>query len=142
MNHVFIILIGTLLKDKDYQKAIRFLEAQETLLSVFDGGCPDFYTCDKILACMQKAGAYRDLKDKEHCLLELEKLVRLAGQAKTVEQSENFNIAVRNPLYFGDISGAIKEEYVSDFHPEQLLAKYDGFFGEDPAYLQFKKSVI
>lgn len=142
MSHVFDILRSTLVQNKEYEKALRFMEAQETLLSVFDGGCPDFYTGDKIFVCMGKAQAYKGLKDKTRCLQELKKLFRLAGQAKTVEQSENFNIAVRNPLYFGDISGIIKEEYVSDFHPEQLLAKYDGFFGEDEVYLQFKKSVI
>ena len=141
MDHVFSIVIGTLLKDKDYQKALRFLEAEETLLSVFDGGCPDFYTCDKLFTCMSKAGAYKSLNEKTRCLQELEKLVRLAEQAKTVEKSKDFNIAVRNPVYFSEISGAIHEQYISDFRLQQALKKYDGFFGEDEAYLRLKESI-
>ena len=141
MSHVFDILRSTLVQKKEFEKALRFLEAQETLLSVFDGGCPDFYTCDKLFTCMSKAGVYKNLNDKANCLRELQKLARLAEQAKTVEKSEDFNIAVRNSVYFSDISGVIKEEYISDFHPEQLLAKYDGFFGDDEDYLQFKKTV-
>jgi hypothetical protein len=90
---------------------------------------------------MSKAGVYKNLNDKANCLQELQKLARLAEQAKTVEKSEDFNIAVRNSVYFSDISGVIKEEYISDFHPEQLLVKYDGFFGDDEDYLQFKKTV-
>ena len=142
MTHVFGILISTFLKDKDYPKALRFLEAKEALLSVFDGGCPDFYTCDKLFIAMSKAGVYKNLNDKANCLRELQKLAQLAKQAQTVEKSEDFNIAVRNPVYFSDISGAIHEQYVSDFRLRQALEKYDSFLGDEEAYLQLKSLAV
>ena len=80
--------------------------------------------------------------DKEKCLAELKRFFTLAEQVRTVAQSSDFNIAARNPMYFSNISEEIGEEYMSNIYPEKALGKYDAFFGEDEAYIQFKKSVV
>ena len=79
--------------------------------------------------------------DKENCLAELKRFFALAEQVKAVAQSSDFNIAVRNPIYFSSISEEILEEYMSNIYPEKALGKYDAFFGEDNAYIQLKNSI-
>jgi hypothetical protein len=79
--------------------------------------------------------------DKEKCLAELKRFFLLAKQVKSVAQSSDFNIAVRNPMYFSNISEEIGEEYMPNIYPEKAFNKYDAFFGEDKAYIQFKESI-
>ena len=118
-----------------------FFEAHERLLGIFDYGCSDFCATYKIFACENKAKVYMRMGDKEKCLAELKRFFALAEQVKAVAKSSDFNIAVRNHIYFSCISEEIGEEYMSNIYPEKALAKYDPFFGDDEAYLQFKKEV-
>ena len=142
MSHVFEYMTHSYTVNKDYEKAIAFFDAHEKLLSIFDSGCSDFYATDKIIACENKAQVYMKMGNKEKCLEELKRFFALAEQVRTVAQSSDFNIAARNPMYFSSISEEIGEEYMSNIYPEKALGKYDAFFGEDEAYIQFKKSVI
>lgn len=142
MNHVFACITHSYMVNKEYEKAIAFYEAYEKLLSVFDSGCSDFYATDKIFACENKADVYMKMGEKDKCLAELKQFFTLADQVRTVAQSSNFNVAIRNPIYFSNISEEILEEYMADIHPERALKKYDAFFGENEAYSQFKKSVV
>ena len=98
-------------------------------------------TTDKIIACENKAQVYMKMGNKEKCLKELKRFFALAEQVRTVAQSSDFNIAARNPMYFSNISEEIGEEYMSNIYPEKALGKYDAFFGNDEAYIQFKQSI-
>ena len=141
MSHVFEYITHTLAQNKEYEKALAFFEAHERLLGIFDYGCSDFCATYKIFACENKAKVYMRMGDKEKCLAELKRFFALAEQVKAVAKSSDFNIAVRNHIYFSCISEEIGEEYMSNIYPEKALAKYDPFFGDDEAYLQFKKEV-
>ena len=141
MSHIFEYITHSYTVNKEYEKAITFFDAHEKLLSMFDAGCPDFYATYKIFACENKAKVYMKMGDKENCLAELKRFFALAEQVKAVAQSSDFNIAVRNPIYFSSISEEILEEYMSNIYPEKALGKYDAFFGEDNAYIQLKNSI-
>ncbi len=141
MSHIFENLTHSYMVNQEYEKAIAFFEAHEKLLSIFDDGCSDFYATYKIFPCENKAKAYMKMGDKQKCLAELKRFLALAKQVEAVAQSRDFNISVRNPMYFSNISEGIGEEYIQDVHPETALKQYDAFFGEDEAYLQFKKSL-
>ena len=78
MNRIFEKLTRTYVQKKEYEKALAFCEAYERLLSVFDGGCPDFYVADKIFVCEYKAQIYMKTGSKEKCFSELEKYAVLA----------------------------------------------------------------
>ena len=142
MSHVFDHVTHSYTVGKEYEKAIAFFDAHEKLLSVFDSGCPDFCATYKAFACENKAKVYMKMGDKEKCLAELKRFFELANQVKSVAGSSDFNIAVRDPIYFSDISEQIGEEYMSNIYPEKALGKYDAFFGEDETYIQFKKAVV
>lgn len=103
---------------------------------------PDFCATDKIFACENKAQAYMKMGRKEECLEALRRFFVLADQVRSVAQSADFNIAVRNPIYFSGIGEEIREEYMPEVHPEKALARYDKFFGDDEEYLQFKADVL
>ncbi len=138
-SHVFECLTSVAIGNKEYEKAINIIDAHERLLSVFDKGCPDFYATYKIWATEQKANAYMKMEDKESCLFSLQKFIALAKQVKTVAKSEDFNIAARNPMYFGSISKPIYEEYMNNIFPLRLLTKYEAFFGDDERFADLKK---
>lgn len=141
MSHIFEHMTHTLANRKEYEKALAFFDAHEKLLAIFDRGCPDFYATDKMIACENKAKTYMKIGDKDNCLTELKRFFTLAEQVKEVAKRTDFNIAVRNPIYFSSISEEIGEEYMANIYPEKALSKYDTFFGEDESYLQFKKEV-
>ena len=142
MSHVFEYMTHSYMVNEEYEKAIAFFDAHEKILSVFDGGCSDFYATYKVFACENKAKVYMKMGDKIKCLEELKRFFALAEQVKAVAQSSDFNIAVRNPIYFSNISEEIAEEYMSSIYPEKALGKYDAFLGEDEAYLEFKKTIV
>ena len=141
MSRVFEYMTHSYTINKEYEKAIAFFDAYEKLLSIFDRGCSDFCATDKIIACENKAKVYMKMGDKENCLAGLKHFFALAELVRAVAQSGDFNIAARNPMYFSNISEEIGEEYISNIYPEKTLEKYDAFFGEDEAYIQFKKTV-
>ena len=141
MSRVFECMTHSYMTNKEYEKAIAFCDAHEKLLSIFDCGCSDFYATYKIFVCENKAKAYMKMGDKEKCLAELKRFFVLAKQVKSVAQSSDFNIAVRNPMYFSNISEEIGEEYMPNIYPEKAFNKYDAFFGEDKTYIQFKESI-
>lgn len=141
MSHIFEHMAHSYRVNKQHEKAIAFLDAQEKLLAIFNGGCPDFCATYKIWACENKASIYMKMGDKEKCLAELQRFFALAVQVKDVAKNSDLNIAVRNPMYFSNISEEIGEEYMPCIYPEKALKKYDAFFGENEAYLSFKNSV-
>lgn len=138
-SHVFESLTSVAIGNKEYEKAINIIDAHEKMLSVFDKGCPDFYATYKIWAKNQKALAYMKIGDKETCLSSLREFIDIAKQIKEVAKSEDFNIAVRNPMYFGSISEPIYEEYMSDVFPSRILPKFEAFFGDDESFANLKK---
>lgn len=141
MSHVFECMTHTLTNNKEYEKALAFSNAHEKLLAIFDHGCPDFYATYKIFVCERKAEIYMKMDNKEKCLKELKHFFSLAEQVKAVAQSTDFNIAVRNPIFFSNISSNIGEEYMATIYPLKTLVKYDEFFGDNEAYLKFRREV-
>ena len=137
-SHVFECLTTAAIGNKEYEKAINIIDAHEKLLSVFDKECPDFYATYKIWAQERKANAYMKMGDKENCLASIQKFLDLANQVKVVASSEDFNIAVRNPMYFGSLSEPIYEEYMSNIFPMRMLAKYESFFSDEPRFAKLK----
>lgn len=141
MSHIFDNLTHTFLQNSELKKALYFSDAHEKLLSVFDTGCDDFNATYKICTCEKKAQIYMKMGDKENCLAELKRFFALAELVRGVARNHDFNISVRNPIYFGSIKEKIEEEYMSNIYPEKVLPKYDPFFGDDGDYLQFKKDI-
>ncbi len=137
-SHVFECLSSVAMEKKEYTKAIDIIDAHERLLSVFDKGCPDFYATYKIWAQSQKAKAYMKMGDKENCLSSIQKFLALAKQVRAVAKSEDFNIAVRNPMYFGSIPKEIAEEYMSQIFPAKFLSGFDAFFADDENFAKLK----
>ncbi len=142
MSHIFQYITHSLSVNGEFEKALAFADAHDKLLSVFDSGCSDFCATYKIESCHEKARMYMKTGDKESCLSELKRFFALAEEVKAVAKSDDFNIAVRNPVYFSDIGDEIDEEYMSDVSPEKALPKFDAFFGDDERYLQFKKKIL
>ena len=107
-----------------------------SLRIVGSGFCPICAWTSTRYACPGRE--HREMKESNLKLI----FVYVKEQVRAVARSSDFNIAVRNPVYFSNISDEIAEEYMSNIYPEKALGKYDAFFGEDDAYIQFKKSVI
>lgn len=125
-----------------HQEVISFCIAHLKLLSVFDDGCANFYATHKFFATHLLAHTYRKIGNRELCLGALYDLSNICSQIKCVEKSTNFNISARNPMYFSDMDDNSKcEECISEFSIGNMLSAFDKFFGNDQAYLQFKKTI-
>lgn len=125
-----------------FQEAILFCKTHLKLLSIFDEGCADFYATHKFFATHLLAHAYRKNGNKELCLDTLYALMRYVPQIQNVEKSADFKISSRNPIFFSSINDEAKsEEYISNFKIGNMLSAFDRFFGDDDAYLQFKKEM-
>lgn len=126
-----------------FEEVISFCKAHLKLLSVFDEGCGDFYVCHKFFANHLLAHAYRKIGNRELCLETLYNLLDASSKFQSVEESEDFNVSARNPMYFSNIADSDScEEYMSNFSYGNMLSAFDEFFGDDEAYLEFKKRVI
>ena len=143
MGRVLDSLSSSFMIKGEYQKATEYIRAHLKLLSVFDEGCPDFYATHKIWAQEKEAKCYMRIGDKMKCLEALKKVMRLTDDVRNVSKSPSFEISKRNPTYFSELidSNAL-EEYMSDVFADKLLAQYDGFFGEDREYADFKNTVV
>ena len=139
MDLVFMHMTGSLMERGEYHKAIAFAEAHEKLLSVFDGGCADFYVTHKANACERKAECYRKLGDREKCLAELRRFVSLAEDVKNVAKLRDFRVSSRNPIFFENVSSDIVEQYMINMDARSFLKRYDAFFGQDESWIQLIK---
>ena len=139
MDQLFELKRIALLEQKEYEKVLSWCRAHEKLLSVFDEGCEDFFVCHKLWNCEARAQAYKKLGKKEECLLELKTFASLTKHLNPTAKAENYQIGVRNPLYFSTIKDpSTQEEYMTRVYFEKLLSHYDGFFENDEQYLNFK----
>lgn len=142
MDQLFELKRIALLEQKEYEKLLYWCEAHERLLSIFDEGCTDFFLCHKIWNCEARAQAYKYLGDKEKCLCELKKFVSLAKCLNPNAKSEDYQIGVRNPLYFSSITDSgTCEEFMTKLYFDKLLSRYDSFFGDDEQYRMFKNDL-
>jgi len=137
-SRVFECLTSAAMEKKEFTKAIDIIDAHEKLLSVFDKGCPDFYATYKIWAKASKAKTYMKMGDKENCLSALSGFIDEARKVKKAAKSEDFNIAARNPMYFGSISDPIYEEYMSNIFPLRMLSGFEAFFEDDENFAKLK----
>ena len=143
MDQLFELKRIALLEQKEYEKALSWCRAHENLLSIFDEGCEDFFVCHKLWNCEAKAEAYKKLGKKEECLQELQTFALLTKYLNQNAKAENYQIGLRNPLYFSTIDDlGTQEEFMTTIYFEKLLSKYDGFFDKDEKYLSFKNALI
>ncbi len=139
MDGLFELKRKELTEKREYKKLISWCNAHEKLLSCFDEGCIDFYNSHKFWCCEAKAKAYKKLGDKISCLTQLKKLLDISSTFEPDARSENYQIGIRNPLFFSTITDpGTQEEYMSEISFDQLLSGYDELFGEDENYMAFK----
>ena len=142
MNTLFLLKCNVLTGSGEYEKSIAWSRAHEKLAAVFDDGCPGFFLPNKTWSVLGRAQAYRLLGDQERCLEALKRLPPLLALQEPERREEDWHIAKRNPLYFSSLRDPeLMEEYAAALPLEQLLKDYDAFFGEDEAYLAFRRSL-
>ena len=143
MDQLFELKRIALLEQKEYEKVLSWCCAHEKLLSIFDKGCEDFFLCHKLWSCEAKAQAYKNLGKKEECLQELKAFSSLTKRLNPNAKAEDYQIGLRNPLYFSTINDpGTQEEFMTTIYFEKLLHGYDSFFDNDENYLNFKNSLI
>ena len=143
MDQLFELKRIALLEQKEYEKVLSWCRAHEKLLSIFDEGCEDFFVCHKLWNCEAKAQAYKKLGKKEECLQELKAFASLAKYLNPNAKAEDYQIGLRNPLYFSTIDDlGTQEEFMTTIYFEKLLPRYDSFFDNDEEYLNFKNDLI
>ena len=131
-----------LAENRDYVKLISWCNTHEKLLSCFDEGCEDFYASHKFWNCERRATAYKNLGDKCFCFEELKKLTAISKSFNPDARSEDYQIGIRNPLFFSTITDpGAQEEYMSEINLEQLLSGYDTFFKDDTEYAELKMNI-
>ncbi len=137
------VLTSRLSEMGQHREAALFGEAHKKLLSVFDEGCENFYTCHKFFANHLLAHSYRKLGDRENCLKALRALATCIRHARVVEAAESFSVAARNPAFFGRIAAdEHMEEYISGFALDGMLGSFDAFFGDDEAYSSVRAEIM
>ncbi len=138
MDGLFELKRKELTEKREYEKLIPWIKSHETLLSCFDEGCIDFYNSHKFWCCESKARAYKKLGDKRSCLTQLKKLLDISSTFEPDSRSEDYQIGIRNPLFFSTITDpGTQEEYMSEISLDQLISGYDEFFGNDDDYRAF-----
>lgn len=143
MDQLFELKRISLMENKEYEKLLSWCHAHEILLSVFDEGCADFYVTHKIWNCEAKAQAYKKLGNPKQCLEELKNLAALAKYLNPDAKAEQYQIGLRNPMYFSTIQDpGTQEEYMTKLYFEKLLSNYDSFFDHDSEYLAFKRDLV
>jgi transcriptional regulator with XRE-family HTH domain len=142
MDALFELKRTALLEQKEYQKVLSWCSAHEKLLSVFDDGCESFYVSHKLWNCEAKAQAYKKLGKKDECLRELKAFASLTKYLNENAKAENYQIGLRNPLYFSTIDDlGTQEEFVTTIDFDELLSRYDAFFENNEQYSAFKKDL-
>jgi len=142
MDQLFELKRIALLEQREYEKVPSWCRAHEKLLSVFDEGCEDFHFCHKFWSFEAKARAYKKLGKKEDCLRELKALASMAKYSDPNARAENYQIGLRNPLFFSTVDDpGTQEEFMTAVYFERLLSEYDRFFENDEEYLRFRNSL-
>ena len=142
IDALFELRIKTLAEKREYNKLISWCNAHDKLLSSFDEGCGDFYACHKFWSCERKARAYKNLGNKRACFEEIKKMVAISKSFNPDARSEDYQIGLRNPLFFPTITDpGTQEEYMSEIDLELLLSCYDELFENDTEYSEFKMNI-
>jgi len=142
MDQLFELKRIALLEQKEYEKLLSWCRAHEKLLSVFDEGCGDFFVCHKLWNCEAKAQAYKKLGQREECLRELKLFASLAKHLHPDAKADNYQIGVRNPLFFSTVEDpGTQEEFMTAVCFDTLLSGYDAFFENDAQYIAFKSDL-
>ena len=86
---------------------------------------------------------YKKLDKKDECLQELKTFASLAKYLNQNAKAEDYQISLRNQLYFSTIDDlGTQEEFMTTIYFDKLLPRYDSFFGNDEEYLNFKNNLI
>lgn len=142
MDRLFELKRKSLVELRDYKTLLSWCRAHEKLLAVFDEGCEDFYVSHKVHVHETMAMAYRNLGDQESCLQELERLSSLLRFVKNNAKGEDYQFAVRNPLFFSSLTDpGSQEEFMTTFPLQAVFAKYDRYLEGNEQYILLKNSL-
>lgn len=126
-----------------YSESAEYGKLHLKLLSVFDDGCPDFYSAHKFFAALALAHNYRNLEDKPSCLEAIKQVFHFGTQINSAEKNRDFHISARNPMYFANMDDRESiEEYISTIPYESMLSSFNKFFGYDEEYIKLKKATL
>jgi len=142
VSHVLQFYTSGLKRAGEWKKAADFHEVHQKILSVFDSGCEDFCTAWKIFDASELAQCYMELGDREHCLASLRRFFFYGGQINRRGGKGDYRVSSRCPAYFSSTDEETLEEYMDSCKPERILPKYDGFFGDDGDYAEFKAEAL
>ena len=125
---------------RDARRALGFAELRETLLTLFDRVCPDFYASRKFLAADTHAKLLRAAEDREGCLAALRRQMARGLECQAVARLEDHRIGTRNWLFFDRLNECpeVQEEWVTIPDLSPYLTKYEEFFGENEDFLALK----
>ena len=134
------ILLNDALKNGENERASAFCAARKKLLSVYDGGCEDFYLAHKLETAERRARIAKAEGNRAECFAALREFAVLAERVPAVAASEDFHISRRNPVYFSHMDEEDgEEEYFGSVCPERLYAAFDSFFDGDEKWKEFRK---
>ena len=127
----------------DARRALAFAELRETLLTLFDRVCPDFYASRKFIAADTRAKLLRAAEDKEGCLEALRRQMSLGKQCQTIARQEDHRLGTRNWLFFDRLSEdpERQEEWMTIPDLAAHLEKYKEYFGDEAGFRTLLESV-
>ncbi len=127
------ILGNSLAAKGEAGRALAFAGAGEELLTLFDGGCPDFFAFRKLMAAEKCASLRMDLGDRAGCLEDLRRVLSSGELIRSAASAGSHHIADRDPLFFSGLreDPQALEEWAPEFPFAPIFEKYKAFFGDD-----------
>ncbi len=118
------------------ERALAFAQAGESMLSLFDGGCPDFFAFRKLMAAEKCASLRMDLGDRAGCLEDLRRVLSADELIRSAAGAGSHHIADRDPLFFSGLreDPQALEEWAPEFPFAPVFEKYKAFFGDDEEF--------
>ncbi|MBE6626255.1 MAG: helix-turn-helix transcriptional regulator [Ruminococcaceae bacterium] len=141
MDLILEMYVSALRKNQEFEKALAFTRAHKKLLSMFDEGCENFYAIHKFWAWNQDVRISKTLERHEKCLEKIKGLFEVYLQMRAAENSESFDVAERNPLFFSNTKGFIEENGRGGDFDKNYLSQFDNFLANTEGYAEFKEYV-
>ncbi|MBE6616764.1 MAG: helix-turn-helix domain-containing protein [Ruminococcaceae bacterium] len=141
MDLILEMYVSALRRNQEFEKASAFVRAHKKLLSIFDEGCENFYAIHKFWAWNQDVRISKTLMRHEECLEKLKGLFDVYLQMRAAENSESFDVADRNPMFFSNTKGFIEEYGRGGNFDKNYLSKFDKFLEKTEGYAEFKEYV-
>ena len=125
------------------ERALAFAQAGESMLSLFDGGCPDFFAFRKLMAAVSSATLRMDLGDRPGCLEVLRRVLSSGELIRSAAGAGSHHIADRDPLFFSGLreDPQALEEWAPEFPFAPIFEKFKAFFGDDGEFQALLKEL-